>query len=110
VKLIHAVSNRAQWRPVVNMVMNIFIHKCFSRILFHLFSNTAMQMGKGIRARAKNGYFCYLHILEGKSQHGRSRVRQEDSSEVDRKETEWEAGDWIHLALNKDQWRPIVSP
>lgn len=75
-----------------------------------MFSNTAIQTGKGVMARAKNGYFCYLHIWEGKSQYGRSRIRQEDISEADRKETEWEAEDWIHLALDNVQWRPIVSP
>ena len=45
---------------------------------------------------------------EGKSPLGRPRRRWEDNIKMDLSEVECDAGHWIHLAEDKDQWWTYV--
>jgi hypothetical protein len=52
-------------------------------------------------------------ILIGKSEEkrplGRTRRSWEDNIRVDPKEVGWKSVDWIHLAMNRDQWWVLVN-
>jgi hypothetical protein len=57
----------------------------------------------------RNIYSILVGKLEGESPFGRPRRRWEDNITMDLKETGWECVDWIHLVLDKDQWRALVN-
>jgi len=46
---------------------------------------------------------------EGKRPLRRLRWRREDNIRMDLREVEWEGGDWIHLAQDRDQWWAFVD-
>jgi hypothetical protein len=45
----------------------------------------------------------------GKRPLERPRRRREDGIKMDLRETDWEDVKWIHLAQDRDWWRPIVN-
>jgi hypothetical protein len=46
---------------------------------------------------------------EGKRPLGRPRRMWEDSIKMDLREIGWGGMDWIDLAQDSDQWRPVVN-
>jgi hypothetical protein len=46
---------------------------------------------------------------EGKRPPGRRRLRWEDNIRMDLREIVWEVVDWMHLALDRDQWRVLMN-
>jgi hypothetical protein len=46
---------------------------------------------------------------EGKRPVGTSRPGWEDNIRMDLREIRWEGVDWMRLAQNSDQWRPVVN-
>jgi hypothetical protein len=46
---------------------------------------------------------------EGKRQLGRPRCRYADDIKMDLREIGWGIMDWIDLAQDRDQWRPLVK-
>jgi hypothetical protein len=45
----------------------------------------------------------------GKRPFGRPRSRWKDNARMDFRKIGWEAVDWMHLALDKGQWRGLVN-
>jgi hypothetical protein len=41
--------------------------------------------------------------------HEKHRYRREDNIKMDLREIGWEVVDWIHVAEDRDQWRPVVN-
>jgi hypothetical protein len=50
-----------------------------------------------------------LRMPERKRQLERPRRTWVDNIKIDRRETEWDGVDWIHLAKDRDQWRAFVN-
>jgi hypothetical protein len=46
---------------------------------------------------------------EGMRPLGRPRRRWVDNIQMDLREIEWDGGDWIDLAQNRDRWRALVK-
>jgi hypothetical protein len=46
---------------------------------------------------------------DGKRPLGRPRCRGGDNIRMDLMETGWECVDWMHVALDRDQWRALVN-
>jgi hypothetical protein len=46
---------------------------------------------------------------EGKRPLGRPRCRWVDNIKMDLREAGWDIMDWIDLAEDRDQWRPLLS-
>jgi hypothetical protein len=46
---------------------------------------------------------------EGKSSHGRPRLRWEDNIKTELQEVGCEGMDWIELAQDRDRWRALVN-
>jgi hypothetical protein len=46
---------------------------------------------------------------EGKRPLGKIRRRWDDSIRMDVREVKWEVVNWMNLAQNMDQWRPLVN-
>jgi hypothetical protein len=46
---------------------------------------------------------------EGKRPFGRARRRWEGNIRKDLRNIGWEGVEWIHLALDKEQWRVLVN-
>jgi hypothetical protein len=46
---------------------------------------------------------------EGKRPFGRPRYRWEDNIRMDLREIVWKGVNWMHLAQDRDQWRPVVN-
>jgi hypothetical protein len=46
---------------------------------------------------------------EGKRPAGRPRLRWEDNVKMNLNGIGWGGMDWIHLALDRDQWRALVN-
>jgi hypothetical protein len=44
---------------------------------------------------------------EGKRPLGRPRCRWVDNIKIDLREIRWDGMDWIDLAQDRDQWRPL---
>jgi hypothetical protein len=60
--------------------------------------------------RAKrNAYRVLVGNPEGKRPLGRPRRRWVDSIKMDLREVGWDGIDWIYLAQDRDQWRPLVN-
>jgi hypothetical protein len=57
----------------------------------------------------RNAYRIWVGKLKEKSPLGRSRRRWADNIKMDLIEIEWDGMDWIYLALDRGQWRPLVN-
>jgi hypothetical protein len=57
----------------------------------------------------RNAHKILVGKPEGKRSLGRPRCKYEDNIRVNLKEIEWECVDRIHLAQDKDHWRPLVN-
>jgi transcription termination factor 2 len=57
----------------------------------------------------RNAYRILLGKSEGKRQLRRPRRRWVDNIKTDLREIGWEGTDWIDLAEDRDQWRPLVN-
>jgi hypothetical protein len=56
-----------------------------------------------------NSYKILIVGAEGKRPVGRSSRRWQDNIRMDLKEIGWEGVDWMHLALDRDQWWAVVN-
>jgi hypothetical protein len=56
----------------------------------------------------RNAYMILVGKPEGKRPLGRPRRRWEDNIKMDLREI-WGGVDWIDLAQDRDQWRPLVN-
>jgi hypothetical protein len=65
--------------------------------------HVAQRMGE-----KRNVYKILVGKLEGKRPLGRPRRRWMDNIEIDLREIEWGGIDWIDLAQDRDQCRPLV--
>jgi hypothetical protein len=52
----------------------------------------------------RHAYNILFGKPEGKKPLGRPRRRREDNIKIDLWEIWWKYVDWMHLALNRDQW------
>jgi hypothetical protein len=57
----------------------------------------------------RNAYGILVGKPEGKSSLGRTRRRWLDKTKIDLREMGWGGVDWIDLAPDRDQWRPLVN-
>jgi hypothetical protein len=57
----------------------------------------------------RNAYKIVVGKPEGKRPLGRPRRRWEDNIIMDLTEIMWEVLDWMHLALDRDQWRALLN-
>jgi len=58
----------------------------------------------------RNDYKIFVEKPEGKRSRGRPRRRWEDYNiRMKLRNTEWERGDWMHLAQVTDQWRALLN-
>jgi hypothetical protein len=57
----------------------------------------------------RNTYRILVGNPEGKRPLGRRRPRWEDNIKMDLGEIRWVGMDWIDLAKDRDQWRPLVN-
>jgi hypothetical protein len=58
---------------------------------------------------ANNAYRIFERKSEGKRPLGRPRCTWVDNINMDLRETGWDVMVWIAAALDKDQWRALVS-
>jgi hypothetical protein len=68
-------------------------------------------MGRACSTNGEKRNACRILVgkPEGKSPLGRSRRRWEDNIKLDLREIGWGGMDWIDLAQDRDQWRPLVN-
>jgi hypothetical protein len=57
----------------------------------------------------RNAYRILVGKPEGKRPLGRPRHRWEDNIRMNHREIGWGGMDWIHLAQDRGQWRPLVN-
>jgi hypothetical protein len=57
----------------------------------------------------RNLYNILVGKREGKRPLGRPRRRWEDNIRLYLREIGWEGVEWIHLALDRDQWQAILK-
>jgi hypothetical protein len=57
----------------------------------------------------RNAYRMVVGKSEGNTPLGRRRRGWVENNKIDRRETGWDAMDWIDLALDRDQWRALVN-
>jgi hypothetical protein len=57
----------------------------------------------------RNKYKILVGKSQGKRSLGRLRSRWEDNIKKDLTEVGWEDVGWMHLALDRDQWRAVVN-
>jgi hypothetical protein len=57
----------------------------------------------------RNVYRMLVGKPEGKRPLGRPMRRWENNIRMDLREIGWEGVDWIHLALDRDQWWAVVN-
>jgi hypothetical protein len=57
----------------------------------------------------RNIYRILVGIPEGRRPLGSPRCRWVDNIKMDLRKIGWEGMDWIDLAQNRDQWRPLVN-
>jgi hypothetical protein len=57
----------------------------------------------------KNAYRILVGKPEGKRPLERRRRRWEDNIRMDLREIGWGGVDWIDLAQDRDQWRPLMN-
>ena len=58
--------------------------------------------------QSRNAYRVLVGKPEGNSPLGRPRRRWEDNIKMDLKEVGYDPGEWIDLAVDRDQWRAYV--
>jgi hypothetical protein len=56
----------------------------------------------------RNAYRILVGNPEEKRPLGRPRRRWVNNIKMDLREIEWDGGDWINLAQDRDQWRALV--
>jgi hypothetical protein len=57
----------------------------------------------------RNAYKILIGKPEERKPLGRPRRRWEDNIRMDFREIAWGTVDWMHLALDRDQWRGLVN-
>jgi hypothetical protein len=57
----------------------------------------------------RNAYRILVGNPEGNRPLGRPRCRWVDNIKADLREIEWDGGDWIDMAQDRDQWRALVK-
>jgi hypothetical protein len=57
----------------------------------------------------RNAYRILVGNPEGKRPLGRPRRRWVDNINMDLRVIEWDGGDWIDLAEDRDQWGALVN-
>jgi hypothetical protein len=57
----------------------------------------------------RNAYGILVGKPEGQRPLGRPRRRWVDNIKVNFREIEWDGVDWIDMAKDRDQWRPLVN-
>jgi hypothetical protein len=53
----------------------------------------------------KNAYKIFIAKPDGKTPHGRPRLRWDNNIKMDLRKVGWEGVYWIHLAQDRDRWR-----
>ena len=81
------------------------------QILFRIIKLRRMRWaGHVARTLDRRGSYRVLVERPGRKRpHGRSRLRWEDNSKMDRQEVGWGGMDWIALAKDKDGSRAFVN-
>jgi hypothetical protein len=73
-------------------------------------SRRVRWVGHVIRMGEKRSpYKILMGKLEGKRPLGRPRGRWEDNNRMDLREIGWDGMDWVDLALNRDNGRPLST-
>jgi hypothetical protein len=54
-------------------------------------------------------YRVLVGTPEGKRPLGRPRRRRSDNIKINLRETGWDGIDWLDLAQDRDQWRPLLN-
>jgi hypothetical protein len=57
----------------------------------------------------RNAYRILVGKTEGKRPLGRPRCRWANNIKMDLRDIGWGGMDWIDLAQDRDQWRPLVN-
>jgi hypothetical protein len=57
----------------------------------------------------RDAYRILVGTPEGNRPLGRPRCRWVDNIEMDLREIGWEGVDWIDMAQDRHQWRPLVN-
>jgi hypothetical protein len=57
----------------------------------------------------RNAYRILVGTPEGNRPLGRPRRRWVDNIKIDLREIAWDGVDWIDMAQEMDQWRPLVN-
>jgi hypothetical protein len=57
----------------------------------------------------RNAYRVLVENSDGKRPVGRLSRRWDDNIKIDVREIRWGGMDWIHLAQDRDQWRPFMN-
>jgi len=57
----------------------------------------------------KSAFTVLVERREGTRPLGRSRRGWENNIKMDLKEMGWYGAEWMHLALDRDQWRTLVN-
>jgi hypothetical protein len=89
--------------------------KLYNEELHNLYSlPNVIRMIKSRRMRwaghvARMRYRILVGKSEGKRPLGRPRRRWVDNIKMDLREKEWDGGDWMELAQDRDQWRALVN-
>ena len=66
------------------------------------------EMGRTCMEQSRNAYRVLVGKPEGKRPLGRPRSRWEDKIKMDLREVGCDAGDWIALAKDREQWHAYV--
>jgi hypothetical protein len=96
------------WRKV----HNVEIHNLYSSpyIIRMIKSKRMRWAGNVARMGEKmNAYRVLLGKPEGKRPLGRTGRRWEDNIKIDLRRVGWGSMDWIDVAQDRDQWRPLVN-
>jgi hypothetical protein len=57
----------------------------------------------------RNANTILMRKTEGKIPLGRPRRRWVDNIKMDLREIGWDGVDWLNIAQDRDQWRPLVN-
>ena len=97
-----------QWRKL----RNAELHSLYSspNIIRSLKSRRLRWAGHVARMEhSRNGYRVLAGRSDGKSPLGRLRYGWEDSIKMDMREAGCDAGDWIDLTQDREQWRVLCK-
>jgi hypothetical protein len=96
------------WRKLRNEKLhNLYSSPNIIRIIKSMrmrWAGHVAQMGK-----TRTAYRILMGKPEGKRPLGRPRRRRVDNINMDLREMGWDCMDWIKLAHDRDQWRPLVN-